>query len=47
LLELLLCWELTEPDAGVDWGLSTDSDDEEVANKRLVGACGNVCFGGF
>jgi len=46
-LELLLCWELTGPDAGVDWGLSTDGDDEEEADERLVGAFGKVCFGGF
>jgi hypothetical protein len=44
--ELLLCWELTGPDAGVDRGLSTDGDDEE-ADERLVGAFGKVCFGGF
>jgi hypothetical protein len=46
-LELLLCWELTGPDAAVDRGLSTDGDDEEVADSRLVGAFGKVCFGGF
>jgi hypothetical protein len=45
-LELLLCWELTGPDAAVDRGLSTDGDDEE-ADERLVGAFGKVCFGGF
>jgi hypothetical protein len=46
-LELLLCWEITGPDAGVDRGLSTDSDDEEEANERLLGAFGKACFGGF
>jgi hypothetical protein len=34
-LELLLCWKLTQPDAGGDRGLSTDSDDEKEANERL------------
>jgi len=46
-LESLLCWELTGPDAAVDRGLSTDGDDEEVADSRLVGAFGKVCFVGF
>jgi hypothetical protein len=46
-LELLLCWELTGPDAGVDRGLSTDGDDEVEADECLVGAFGKVCFGGF
>ena len=45
-LELSLCWELTEPDASVDRGLSTDGDDEEGADERLVGAFDKVCFGG-
>jgi len=39
LPELLLCWELTGPDAGIDRGISTNGDDEkEEANERLVGA---------
>jgi len=46
-LELLHCWELTGPDAAIDGGLSTDGDDEEEADERLVGAFGMVCFGGF
>jgi hypothetical protein len=46
-LELLLCWELRGPDAGVDRGLSTDGDDEEEADECLMGAFGMVCFGGF
>jgi hypothetical protein len=46
-LELLLCWELTGPDAAVDRGLSIDGDDEVEADECLVGAFGKVCFGGF
>jgi len=46
-LELLLCWELTGPDAPVDRGLSTNGDDEVEADECLVGAFGKVCVGGF
>jgi hypothetical protein len=46
-LELLLCWKQSGPDAGVDRGLSTDGDDDEEADKRLVGAFGKVSFGRF
>ena len=46
-LDLLLCWEITGPDAAVDRGLSTDSDHEVEADKRLVGVFSKVCLGGF
>ena len=47
MLELLLCWELTEQDAAIDRGLSTDSDHEEEADERLVRAFDMICIGGF
>jgi hypothetical protein len=46
-LKLLLCWELTVPDATIERGLSTDGNDEEVADEHLLVAFGKDCFGGF
>jgi len=45
-LELLVCWELTGPVAGVDRELSTNSDDEQQANELLMCVFGKVYFGG-
>jgi len=47
LLEILVYWELTGPDAGVDRGLSTHGDDEEEVNERLVCAVTTVSSGQF
>jgi len=46
-LELLLCLELTGPEATIDRGLSTDGEHEEEADARLMCGFAKAWFCGF
>jgi hypothetical protein len=46
-LELFLCWELTGQDAAIDRGFSPNGNNEERADKYLVGTFSKICLGGL
>jgi len=46
-LGLVLRWELTRPDAGIDRGSSTNCDPKEETDEDFVAAFGKNCVGGI